>query len=219
MAIDPIEHIQATFLKSFRCDGQPSRRHEHSPGPLLGAPVPEYLLGRYGGLSFAGGLYRLHALNAVTKWTGAVVQAFPNYKGVECFASDWLGRQFALSAKHNADGEPGVLMFEPGTGQVLNIPANFLSFHANELPQFSEAALARRAYEDWLANGGARPSVDECIGYSAPLFLGGADEIANMEKTDMAVYWEIMGQLLEQTRESADGALVTKVSLHEPSKN
>jgi hypothetical protein len=32
------------------------------------------------------------------------------------------------------------------------------------------------------------------------LFLGGVDDLANLEETDIWVYWAISGQLLDQTR-------------------
>lgn len=35
----------------------------------------------------------------------------------------------------------------------------------------------------------------ECAGYKVPLFLGGADEVSNVEKVDATVYWSITQQL------------------------
>lgn len=36
-----------------------------------------------------------------------------------------------------------------------------------------------------------------CAGYVIPLFLGGADDITNLEDSDMEVYWNIMTQILK----------------------
>ena len=38
--------------------------------------------------------------------------------------------------------------------------------------------------------------LEDCVGYKIPLFLGGNDEISNLEITDMEIYWGICGQLI-----------------------
>jgi hypothetical protein len=207
--------LEATFLKVFLKEDSLSREHSARAalGPLLSADASSFLMSKLGGTAFGQGVYRLHSIDGAAGWTRAVIQAFPSYTEIECFGSDWLGRQFALSPKHRVQDEPGVLMFEPGTGQVLTIPATFLSFHTEELIEYTDAALARSAYEGWLENGGAKPTYQECIGYKVPLFLGGADNAENMEKTDMEVYWQLTAQLLVQARNLQDGTAIGKVSI------
>ena len=39
-----------------------------------------------------------------------------------------------------------------------------------------------------------------CVGYKVPLFLGGADVLANLEVIDLSVYVEICGQLRNEAR-------------------
>jgi hypothetical protein len=34
-----------------------------------------------------------------------------------------------------------------------------------------------------------------------PLFLGGADDVSNLERSDLAVYWSLCGQLRRHTVE------------------
>jgi hypothetical protein len=87
-------------------------------------------------------------------------------------------------------------MFEPGTGEVLNIPSNIESFHDKELIEFAEAALAVGFYQEWLASGGVVPAYIQCIGYKRALFLGGTDDVSNLEVSDLDVYWHIFGQLI-----------------------
>ncbi|WP_434798222.1 T6SS immunity protein Tdi1 domain-containing protein [Terrisporobacter vanillatitrophus] len=36
------------------------------------------------------------------------------------------------------------------------------------------------------------------MGYKVPLFLGGEDDISNLEEIDMEVYWSVTGQLNSQ---------------------
>ena len=99
-------------------------------------------------------------------------------------------------------------MFEPGTGEALEIPANLNTFHDDGLLDLGEAALAISFYEKWRSSGGAAPDYDQCIGYRRPLFLGGEDGIDNMEVSDLDVYWHITGQLIQKTRGLPQGTPV-----------
>ena len=45
-----------------------------------------------------------------------------------------------------------------------------------------------------------------------PLFLGGRDEIHNLELVDMDVYWSICGQLRLGTRKLPEGTTIQQVS-------
>ncbi|CAE6797130.1 hypothetical protein R75461_05007 [Paraburkholderia nemoris] len=40
--------------------------------------------------------------------------------------------------------------------------------------------------------------VSQCVGYKRPLFLGGADELHNLELTDLDVYWTLSSQMIAQ---------------------
>jgi hypothetical protein len=55
----------------------------------------------------------------------------------------------------------------------------------------------------------------ECVGYDIPLFLGGADEVPNLTRTDMGVYWSICGQLRNGTRNLPAGATISGVVIGE----
>ncbi|MGV2288356.1 T6SS immunity protein Tdi1 domain-containing protein [Trinickia sp. YCB016] len=124
---------------------------------------------------------------------------FPAFKGrAHCFALDWLGRVFALDSQRRAGDGLGVVMFEPGSGQALEIPCNLSSFHDEELCEYSDAALADDFYRRWLQAGGARPSFNQCVGYKRPLFLGGGDTLENLELVDIDVYWTISGRLISK---------------------
>lgn len=171
-------------------------------------------LGRYAGESFCQGLYRIHPITEMSRWTTTVVEAFPEFGGrVFCFSYDWLGRHFAVDFGRLEGGQCQILMLEPGTGQALEIPANFRDFHDIELVQYQDEALAGDSYRAWLAAGGAVPSAAQCIGYRKPLFLGGQDVASNFEVTDLEVYWSICGQLLAKIRGLPNGTKIGNIRI------
>ena len=139
------------------------------------------------------GLYRIHNKNDVKKWNEILKRAFPKFKnGIQVFGYDWLGRNFALDTQRDV-----VLIFEPGTGEILNTEENFVNFHDSEIPQYHDACLASEFFNEWFeANGNFVLPHNKCVGYKVPLFLNGEDDIENLEVSDMEVYWEIMMPLM-----------------------
>ena len=113
---------------------------------------------------------------------------------------DWLGRIFAADASRSEGGHSGVSMFQPGTGEVLEIPCDVDMFHQSELIEYCEEALAESFYRSWISSGGGLPAVDQCVGYKIPLFLGGVDDVQNLELCDLDVYWTISEQLIGRVR-------------------
>jgi hypothetical protein len=187
-------------------DGADAPAHPAIPG--LGA-----LIARFGGASFDGGLYRIVRASDMSAWNERVALGFPDFaKRIACFGYDWLGRAFAADAARQAQGQPAVLLFEPGTGEVLAVPANIETFHDVELVQHRDRALASNAYKEWAARGGVVPAYAECIGYKVPLFLNGTDAFENMELSDLATYWHLMGQLIAKTRTLRPGTQVEPVT-------
>lgn len=181
---------------------------------ISGNAAPEFLelslfLNQFGGASFGRGLYRIIASSNIKVWNDRVLLPFSDFGGrISCFAYDWLGRVFALDRGRLEDDRPGVVMFEPGTGEALEIPCNLETFHTNELLEFGDAALAVNFHQEWLDAGGAVPTIDQCVGYKRPLFLGGSDDVDNLELSDIDVYWHLFGQLIEQTRGQPIGTRV-----------
>jgi len=163
----------------------------------------------FGGSSFGDGIYRVVAPSDGEIWAERIRIAFPKFEErATCFAFDWLGRAFALDMGRMESGSAGVVMFEPGTAEALEIPANLETFHTEELLDYGEAALAISFYQKWLAQGGGAPAYDQCVGYRKPLFLGGADEVENLVISDLDVYWHLAGQLIQQTRGLPPGTVV-----------
>ena len=166
-------------------------------------------LEEFGGSSFRGGVYRVVSGDNIAEWDERISLAYPEYEGrITCFAYDWLGRAFALDWNKLEDGEPAVLMFEIGTGYALQIPCNLESFHELELPEFTEEALAISFFDRWRSSGGRSPAKEECVGYKRPLFLGGEDELWNLEICDLDVYWHIVGQAAASAKGKPEGTVL-----------
>jgi hypothetical protein len=167
------------------------------------------------GSTFQNGLYRIHNSASGPAALEAIGEGFPEFTDrVRPFGFDWLGRQFALDLARVRGGEPLVLMFEPGTGEALEIPATLIEFHETELVDHGDAALAEPFFEEWSAGHRSELPIafDQCVGYRQPLFLGGQDDLGNLELTDMEVYWSFCGQLRIQILGLAKGTPINRVS-------
>ena len=57
-------------------------------------------------------------------------------------------RQFAENSQTGK-----ILLFEPGTGEVLNIPVDFVLFHDEEIADYSGDSLASDFFEEWKKCG------------------------------------------------------------------
>ena len=170
----------------------------------------------FAGASFAGGLCRFHDADSGTAAQSWIQEAFPQFAHrVTPFGYDWLGRQFALDSHRIQDGEAQVLVLEPGTGEVLEIPTSFSGFHDDELINYADAALAIKFFEAWAAGnpGNWRLGQSQCVGYRIPLFLGGKDDLGNLEVSDLEVYWMLAGQLIQQTRGLPPASQISGVSI------
>jgi len=160
------------------------------------------------------GAYRRLEAGEIEWATALACSAFPEFAArIRCFGVDWLGRLFATDAARVVDGEEHVLLIEPGTGEALEIPVSVREFHEVELVEQADAAVALSFFHQWLANGGQRPDQSQCVGYKVPLFLGGTDDLPNLELTDMDVYWTIAAQVLAKIRKLPLGTPIANVSI------
>ncbi|PZR51805.1 DUF1851 domain-containing protein [Xylanimonas oleitrophica] len=172
-------------------------------------------MAEFAGASFGGGLYRVHEARSGPQGLALVVEAFPELATrVLPFGYDWLGRQLALDTGRVDAGQPQVILLEPGTGEALEIPLSFVTFHDQELIEYADAALAAEHFQAWSAgNSGVLPlQRGQCVGYRVPLFLGGQDTVENLEVVDLDVYWSICGQLRQSVRDLPPGSLVDEVT-------
>lgn len=168
----------------------------------LNPPIPgwEEFFAEFSGCSFNNGLYRVHRADAVVEWNDYVCGVFPDLVGrILCFGYDWMGRHYALHFDGKG-GEPQVALLEPGSAEAMAVPANFVQFHETELIVHRTECLEPDFYKEWLAAGNDELPHDRCAGMKVPLFLGGDEEVENLESSDMEVYWSLMGQVLQQVR-------------------
>lgn len=181
------------------------------PQPLKTSGVSE-LFAVLGGARFEEGAYRIHDPACAGQWTALAVAAFPDTAGnVLCFASDWLGRQFAVSTEPAPNGQPGVLLLDVQSDDVLHTDRDLEEFHDGLLADDPEPALALQLYGRWRAAGGAIPNAKQCVEYTVPIYLGGADDLSNMSITDMEVAWHIGGQLLAKVRGLPEGTRISGI--------
>jgi hypothetical protein len=182
------------LLKAFPPD--PGSAAPGTGGTTAPAPVRD-LVAALGGVSVAGGLYRVLAAPAVGTWTETAGHGFPELRGrVTVFGVDWSGRLFAA----DSDRDQRVLVLDPGAGETYESPSTVAEMHTWEMLEQPHALLRQPDYEKWrLAADDEQPlSPQECVGYRVPLFLGGADEVSNRERTDLAYYWQRTAQLRQQ---------------------
>lgn len=204
-----------TFGRHFRQDTSQGERISISVDFSI-APTLASLQSNFGGTSFEDGLYRVINPADLTSWNTLVSYAFPEFEHrITCFAYDWLGRAFAIDSQRLVKGLPGVVMFEPGTGQALEIPCDLASFHDEELIECSDAALAVSFFREWLVETGTPPSFKQGIGYRKPLFLGGRDSIENLELVELEIYWDIAGQLIRKARGLPQEIRINQVTIND----
>jgi hypothetical protein len=168
-----------------------------------------------GGLCLDMGLYRVHTPDSAVEWSGLIAEGFPSFRRRAMpFGYDWLGRQFAADRDRVGPNGHLCLLLEPGTGQALEIPLTAVELHQDGLIDLAEATLAVAFYRTWRTETGDVVPLGEaqCVGYRLPLFLNGSDEIGNLERTDMVVYWSFIGQTLAQVTDKTWGTPVTEVN-------
>ena len=163
---------------------------------------------------FLDGAYRLHHSDDVARITAFASEAFPTFANrITCFAADWAGNQFATDEDRIVRGERQILLLEPGIGEVLQIRCGLDTFHEGLLVEEPDATAAYSFFQKWLAAGGTAPGYEQCVGYKKLLFLGGVDEVSNLELSDFEVYWSVCGQLLSQVRNLPPGTRIGRVSI------
>jgi type VI secretion system (T6SS) immunity protein Tdi1 len=204
------------FVSAFRLlpGDQASGSPWRDPRLLAVAGYSE-LVGPFAGCTFENGLYRLHDEVSGPRAEALVAEAFPAFHPRACpFGYDWLGRQFLVDAGRIEDGEPQVLLAEPGTGEVLEVPLSFAAFH-EQLFELREPALAAEFFSAWTRSNPNLVPIEpaDCVGYQVPLFLGGKDSIENLEVIDLDVYWSICSQLHKGTRHLPPGTSIREVAL------
>lgn len=186
----------------------PTSPRQAAPSAFRSSGVDE-LFAELGGAVFGEGAYRIHDPDLVAGWTDLAVEAFPSLKDtILCFASDWLGRQFAVSTRNVPSGRSGVVLVDIHWDEVVFLAVDVEQLHGRLLADDPRQVLALSRYADWRAAGGAIPRATQCVDFTVPVYLGGADDVSNMSINDFEVVWGIGGQLLRQVRDLPPGTHV-----------
>lgn len=179
------------MLKNFM-----SYFHETKPIVYSDDLFDDFLV-QLGGKMFGGGIFNSFSYLNIKQWEEIVSKAYPDLENqFNPFGYDWLGRCFSLDLRKETAGN--VLMFEIGTNDVLEIPCSFKDFLNQEIPLYTEECLAKSFFDEWKEFSNVELKYGRCAGYKVPLFLGGDDDVSNLEDSDMEVYWEIMTQIAAQ---------------------
>jgi hypothetical protein len=169
-----------------------------------------------GGKTFNHGLYRVYRWDEIVRYTDRVTELFTPTRGrIVVFASDWHGRQFAIDSKESTASGPAVTFFDLGAPNSFCTDMAIVDFHNVALTEKADAALAISFYNQWHQRDGVSIEHNQCIEYKIPLFLGGEDDLNNLELIDMDVYLSLCSQLYHQIRKLPEGASVGKVSTRE----
>ena len=160
-------------------------------GPLLGTGGYAGLARQAAGLPLCGGLLRLAGAREGQLASGFIRDGFPELAAVAVpFAVDWIGRVVALDQSR----PPGLLLFEPGSAEAFEIDESFADFFNVDVVDDPDLFLAADLFREWQAAGGEVPGAGQCVGFKAPLFLGGHGIAANLELTGLEVYWSFAAQ-------------------------
>lgn len=101
-----------------------------------------------GGKRYGKGLFNSFSDENVKKWSEIVAEAYPEFRNkFKIFGYDWLGRCFGIDLRKENDG--GILLFEIGANDVLEIPCSFEKFLNEEIPMYSDACLAKSFFNEW----------------------------------------------------------------------
>ena len=160
------------------------------------------------GTSVGRGAFRFHQAGTGQQAQALVERAFPALAGsAAVFAVDWRGRQWAVAdPRVSGTAAADVVFFDVSAGDVVGVAAPDAFVRGLDSPVLAEVLSCAR-YWDWLdQHPGTRLAFDRCLGPRTPLFLGGADDPANWQLSDIDVYWTLVGQLLTRARDLPDGA-------------
>jgi len=167
-----------------------------------------------GGKTFCHGLYRVLRGDQVLESKEAMEGVFPEFvKRIVPFGYDWLGRHFAVDLGRVEGGVPQVLMLEVGAGEAMQIPSSIEDFHNIEIVNHANDALSFQFWKRWRETNPNALAYSECVGYKVPLFLGGNDNLSNLEIIDLSVYVHICGQLRHKTLSLSDGQTIGRISM------
>jgi hypothetical protein len=175
-------------------------------------PEVEDLIRQVAGTTYNHGLYRVLTPAQYTSAKEAFELMHPEFAGcLAPFGYDWSGRYFAVDVTTIDTDEPMILMLEPGSGEVFEIPGTVTSFHNDTLVNSTEPALASGSWTEWRETHPDPLPHSKCVGYRKPLFLGGEDDFPNYEIGNLEVYIEFCSQVWDRIRDLPEGTPIKNI--------
>ncbi len=130
------------------------------------------------------------------------------------FATDWMGRLFLLLAKvQRSDGETAIGLLVPSTGESIVLDYSFGVFLGEALTTDWRNLLEADRLDEWRAAGNSAPHFDQVVEPKRRLFLGGSDEICEVEISPLVVAVSLCGQMWAKVKDLPPGTPITGVSI------
>ena len=190
---------------------------DNGGGPYVPEGVPSVFADAgYSGHSFEGGLLRFHDAASGPQFRAYVRAAFPEIADpkVDVLAFDWQGRQIISIREKRSLGRWGDIelrVADLAAGKIFEL-STIEEFAAVLKFDLAGRTFGESAYALFRGSNGVPDGVlafDECVEYTHPLFLGGADDVSNMAVTNTAVYWSVVGQLRAKSASLPPGATLS----------
>lgn len=174
------------------------------------------LMAEFAGKTLNRGIYRLFDEKLATAAARFVESAYPAWhEKISPFGCDWMGRIFAVdgSDRRADDGERCAFLLDPATRDLLDVPASVTELHNSVLIRDAELALEESLWNDWLESSPHGLGYWDLAGRKVPDFLGGSLELANLDVQPATVYWDLSGQIIQQTFKLKPGTRIDSVKI------
>jgi hypothetical protein len=212
MGTRQLRNNKALIFKRFEQSFRVTKRPSQGASQRTGVPEIDDLVRQYGGCVFEDGLYRIHSQDDSRRWSVTANRIFPQIVGTAIvFGQDWQGNQFGW----RNGSEPCVLLYQIAAGEVYEISDSLQAVHDEEFVDHADEALNAVRWREWCESGGEKPSDERSVGYTVPLFLGGADRLENLGLCNTEVYWDITAQMCAQVRRLPPGTPISGVQIVE----
>ena len=143
---------------------------------------------------------------------GGWADDWPKERELAVFAYDWLGRLYGVDRKGQWGTAGTVTRLATGADALESTGQPLDGWLVETLPGDRDAILRAEDYRAWL-HGGRPLDTESCASYRTPLGLGGADRVANLERTSLVVHLSISGQLAGQIRDLPPGTTISGITL------
>lgn len=190
-----------SFEDVFKADEKTITRKVYEHPTLMRCKNYKEFAEKYAGASFNEGIFRFYDSESGPAMQQIVEDTF--FKGYPTthivFASDWLGKQYAIDPEDVVDGEPQITMFDVEENTGFAIPMSFWIFLEEGLLEYRDITVCFDLFEDWLESNdySKLTSPYNCAGMTVPASLGGECDVDNLAVIDMEVYWSLTSQITQ----------------------